>query len=148
METPILLTAAGHPMLPAGYTPAAEHLAIDIPPGWVEVQGYVPHRWIWIAGRERMAIGDVDSKYQRIMGLRHHRPGYTPSPVPKGHWTSDPIDGRLLFKLNDGRHRTVAGLLWQDERILVKWNSPDPAAWIAQLQQLQAPPEFVIPNPN
>ncbi len=128
---PIALDVHGRPTLPPYYHPGDEHRAFHVPPGWVEVQGYVPAHWIRIGNPTRMAVGDVGRKYDELMGERHWRPGYQLSPPPKGFWEVEEEDGRVNFVISDGRHRFVTALMMGDRSILVRWNSPDP-------QQLRA----------
>lgn len=125
-NAPILLDSAGRPALPADYAPAPEHQAFHVPPGWVEVQGYIPAHWIRLGNADRMAVGDIGRKYDELMGERHWRPGYQLSPPPKGFWEVE-VDGRVNFVVADGRHRTITAILMGDRRLLVRWNSPDPA---------------------
>lgn len=130
---PILIGPGGRPELPPGYQPSPEHQAFHVPPDWVEVSGYVPAHWIRIDNTARMAVGDIDQKYQALMGERHWRPGFQLSPPPKGYWEVEE-DGRLVFVLSDGRHRTITAILMGDRKLLVRWNSPDPSrTWVGQI---------------
>lgn len=89
----------------------SEDRSVAVPPGRIIRTGYVPIDRVTLACRDRMAVGDVDRAYQRLLQLGDHQPW----PSPRGHWDGD------RFVIVDGRHQYVASLMLGIEHILVAW---------------------------
>ena len=119
-----------------GSTNLDEARSLHVPPGWVEASGYARAHRIRFEADARMAIGDVERKYDALMGENHWRPGYQLSPPPKGYWELDAEDGAPNFVVLDGRHRVLAALLFGYRHILVRWNEP----LVARADRAGAPP--------
>ncbi|MER8811414.1 hypothetical protein [Mesorhizobium sp. M0965] len=82
-----------------------------VPPGHIVETGYVPVEDVILACRERMAIGDVNTAYQKRLQL-----GACQSwPPPRGHWQGN------RFVLVDGRHEFIAALMLGQSHLLVAW---------------------------
>lgn len=88
-----------------------EDRSLAVPPGQHVVTGYVPIHKVRLACRDRMAIGDVRTAYERRIQLGDHQPW----PCPRGQWDGD------AFVVIDGRHDYVAALMLGLEHILVAW---------------------------
>ncbi len=86
---------------------------INVPPGQVVQTGYVDVFRVRLACRERMAVGDVDRAFQKLLRAGHHQP----FPCPVGAWDGD------TFILHDGRHEWIASLMLGKTHILVAWLS-------------------------
>lgn len=105
---------------------ASERYDFNVPVGWVEKQGYIPSHRIAVDGEDRIAVGDVAEKYDKIMGLHSHSEGAQVSPPPKGFFRQD-SDGAWFFVVSDGKHRYSANFLFgqgRRQRQLVRWNEP------------------------
>lgn len=89
----------------------AEDRGFAVPPGATVSTGYVDIHRVRIACRARMAVGDVDRAYQRLLQTAPAQPW----PPPTGRW-----DGET-FVLVDGRHAFVAALMIGFDAILVAW---------------------------
>ena len=91
--------------------------AMLIEPGHVVRTGYVPVFDCILANRERMAVGDVDRAYQRVLqqGARSQWP------CPNGRWDAD--TGR--FVILDGRHEWIASVMLGKSHVLVAWVEAD-----------------------
>jgi hypothetical protein len=87
--------------------------ALRIDAGQVVRTGYVAIFDCVLACRERMAVGDVDRAYQRVLQLGEQ----SQWPCPNGHW--DRASGR--FVIEDGRHEYVASLMLGKTHLLVAW---------------------------
>lgn len=101
--------------------------AHDVPAGWVEVQGYIPSHRIRVNGESRIAIGDVERIYDKIMGLHSHSKGAQKSNPPKGFFERDSIDGAWFFVVLDGKHRYTGNFMFgkgRRQNMLVRWNEP------------------------
>lgn len=88
----------------------AEDRSLVVPPGSRVETGYVRIDLVRLACRDRMAVGDVERAYRRLLGT----PGQ-PWPPPVGAW-----DGQR-FVVYDGRHEYVAALMLGVEHLLVAW---------------------------
>lgn len=73
--------------------------------------GYVDVFRCRLACRERMAVGDVDRAFQRLLQLGEQ----SAWPCPNGHW-----DGET-FVIADGRHEYIASVMLGKTHILVAW---------------------------
>lgn len=109
--------------LPPEYRPTQEHMALHVPPGWIELQAYLPPHWFRVNHEHRLAIGDVEKKYEKLRALRQHRPGYQVSPPPKGFFDIE-ADGRVVLVVSDGSHRYSGALLLAVRPILARFNWP------------------------
>lgn len=89
-----------------------EDKTICVPPGQTVKTGYVPVHHIVLACKDRMAVGDVDRAYQRLIQIAPNQA----FPCPIGHWEED-----NNFVIIDGRHTYVAALMLGFEYILVAW---------------------------
>jgi len=85
--------------------------SMRVPPGHIVCTQYVPIFSVRLACRERMAVGDVASAFQKRLQLGH----YEPFPCPIGHWDGDE------FVIVDGRHQWVANVMLGKSHILVSW---------------------------
>lgn len=84
-----------------------------MPRGARVVTGYAPIHRIRMASRERLAVGDVERAYRRLLCLPS---GAQAWPCPVGYWES--IDSYVVV---DGRHQYVAALMLGYEWLLVAW---------------------------
>lgn len=69
---------------------------------------------IWqcrMANRERMAVGDVDRAYQKLLQLGD----CSAWPCPNGRWEGE------TFWVHDGRHELIAALMLGRTHLLVAW---------------------------
>lgn len=85
--------------------------AVLVPAGKTIRTGYV---WVWdciLDNRERMAVGDIDRAYQRLL----QQGNSSQWPFPYGYWE----EGK--FHIQDGRHEYIASLMLSKEHILVAW---------------------------
>lgn len=85
--------------------------SMAVPPGLVVKTGYVNTDSCYMFCRDRMAVGDVDRAYQKLIQLGNH----SPWPCIRGEW-----DGEK-FKIIDGRHEFIASLMLGKAYILVAW---------------------------
>lgn len=85
--------------------------SLIVKPGQQVRTGYVAIFDCVLACRERMAVGDVDRAFQRVLQLGDN----SMWPCPNGHWEA----GR--FVIEDGRHEFVASLMLGKSHILVAW---------------------------
>lgn len=83
-----------------------------VPAGKVVRTAYVPVFRCDLACRERMAVGDVDRAFQKLLQLGD---SYL-WPCPNGEWMES---GRFLIK--DGRHEWAASVMLGRTHILVAW---------------------------
>lgn len=83
-------------------------------PGEVVKTGYVDVFKVRLACRERMAVGDVDRAFQRLLQLGTQ----SAWPCPNGHWEGE------TFVIEDGRHEWIAGVMLGKTHILVAWVEP------------------------
>lgn len=97
---------------------ALEDRSLRVPAGHVVVTGYIETHRVRLRCRERMAIGDVEAAYRRVLA----NGGDAIHPTPNGRWCED---GE--FELADGRHEYIARLMLGFEHILVTWIEPAPA---------------------
>jgi hypothetical protein len=84
--------------------------SLRVPPGHIVRTGYVEVFRCRLANRERMAVGDVDRAFQRLLLGADCQ-----WPCPNGHW-----DGET-FTILDGRHEYVASVMLGKTHILVAW---------------------------
>lgn len=75
-------------------------------------------RWVsvWrceLACRDRMAVGDVQIAYNRLI----QQDGHALWPLPTGRWNDD----GSKFIIHDGRHEYIAALMLGHTHILVAW---------------------------
>jgi hypothetical protein len=89
----------------------AEDRSMRVGPNQVVVTGWVDVEQVQLACRARMAVGDVDRAFQRV--LQRGECGGWPPPV--GYWA----EGR--FVLTDGRHEYLACLMHGHARMFVAW---------------------------
>jgi hypothetical protein len=112
-----LESGRGMPGIPADVPRSAVRLTPDrsmlVPAGHVARTAYVPVFSVELACRDRMAVGDVEAAYRRLLQLGDAS-GWPP---PVGHWTED----RQRFVIVDGRHEYVAALMLGREHVLVAW---------------------------
>ncbi len=92
----------------------AEDRNLVVEPGQVVQTGYVPVERVKLACKERMAMGDVENAYRRILQLD----GAQAWPPPVGYWEEGP---ERQFVILDGRHAFVAYLMLGYSRVLVAW---------------------------
>lgn len=86
--------------------------SLRVPPGHLVVSGYVDVHRVRFACRDRMAVGDVDAAYRRVVA----NGGDFLHPTPVGRWVEDGF-----FEITDGRHEFVARLMLGYHSILVTW---------------------------
>lgn len=89
----------------------AEDRGLAVPLGALVVTAYVPIHRIRMACRERMAVGDVDRAYQRLLQSAPSQPW----PPPVGSWEGE------TFVVADGRHAYVAALMLGFAALFVAW---------------------------
>lgn len=89
---------------------------MTVPAGYVVVTGYVSIEKVRMACRARMAVGDIEVAYRKLLQLGEQQP----FPCPNGEWDGD------IFVIHDGRHEYVASLMIGKEYILVAWLAPQP----------------------
>ena len=82
-----------------------------VPPGMTVRTGYVALDRIKLACRERMAVGDVDRAYQKLLQAGPSQP----FPCPNGRWEGS------TFVIVDGRHAYVGALMLGWDALLVAW---------------------------
>jgi hypothetical protein len=75
------------------------------------VTGYVELCRVVMACRDRMAVGDLDRAYQKVIQLGD----CAIFPPPNGTWLGE------TFILADGRHEYVARLMLGHKAMLVAW---------------------------
>jgi hypothetical protein len=92
--------------------------SIALEPGQTIRTGYVDVFSCTLACRERMAIGDIDRAYQKLLQLGTR----SPWPCPHGHWSED----GARFVIVDGRHEWAASVALGRSHILVAWVEPAP----------------------
>lgn len=85
--------------------------SLTIPPGYRIETGYVDLFRCRLACRERMAVGDVDRSFQRLLQQAPNQSW----PPPVGRW-----DGEA-FVIEDGRHEYVASLMLGFSHLFVAW---------------------------
>lgn len=85
--------------------------SLSVPPGKKVVTDYVHIDKVKMACKDKMAIGDVNEKYQLVL---QNAPNCI-FPAPVGHWDND------RFVVVDGRHTFMAYVLLGYEYILVSW---------------------------
>ena len=88
-----------------------------VPPGQVIKTGYVPVFDCVLSCRDRMAIGDVEVAYRRLLQQGDH----CMWPCPNGMW--DVETGK--FYIHDGRHEWVAAVMLGKSHLLVAWLEED-----------------------
>lgn len=88
-----------------------EDRAFQVPPGRIVKTGYVEVHKCRLACRERMAIGDVDRAYQKVL----QRGNQQSWPPPNGHWEGD------TFVILDGRHEYIASVMIGLDWLFVAW---------------------------
>jgi hypothetical protein len=93
------------------------HLLVK--PGVKVHTGYVPIFDCELACRERMASGDVDRAYQKLLQLGED----SLWPCPNGHWVAE--GSRRIFLIEDGRHEWIASVMLGRKYILVAWLEED-----------------------
>lgn len=87
-----------------------------VPPGQIIVTGYISVWDIEFACRDRMAVGDVDTAFRRILQLGQD----SMWPCPNGYWqTLGP--NRRKFIIEDGRHEFIASLMMGRTYMLCAW---------------------------
>lgn len=86
--------------------------SLAIPPGQVVRSGYISVWDVILDCRERMAMGDIDAKYQECIQNAPNQAW----PCPVGYWGEN---GR--FHIVDGRHTFMALLALGYEQIYVAW---------------------------
>lgn len=89
----------------------AEDRSIAVPPGTTIRTAYVSVWDVRLACRDRMAIGDIKSAFEKRLQLGDHQPW----PCPRGEWEGD------KFVIFDGRHEWLASVALGLEFILVAW---------------------------
>lgn len=94
----------------------AEDRSLRVPAGQLVRTGYVPIDAIRLACRDRMAVGDVATAYQRRLQLGADQPW----PCPRGEWDGD------RFVVFDGRHDVLAAMMLGVEYVLVAWPEVSP----------------------
>lgn len=94
---------------------APQTVALDrtlkIPPGALVRTAWVPHHQVRFACRERMAVGDVEAAYRRLLAAGECGTW----PPPTGWWDGD------TFVVQDGRHSYIASLMLGHRALLVAW---------------------------
>lgn len=85
--------------------------SLYVPAGHVVKSGYVAVDKVRLANRSRMAVGDVEAAYRKVL---QNAPGQI-HPTPNGFWEGD------TFTILDGRHAYVAMLMLGYSHILVTW---------------------------
>lgn len=90
----------------------AEDRSIRVPAGATVRTGYVPVEDVVLTCRDRMAVGDVEAAYRRMLQLGAD----SAWPPPVGTWREDE-----RFLLTDGRHEYLAALLLGRTHLLVAW---------------------------
>lgn len=90
--------------------------SMAVAPGQIIETGYVPVENVVLACRERMAVGDVNTAYQKRLQLGDHQSW----PPPRGHWRGD------RFVVVDGRHEFVAALMLGQSHLFVAWPKAHP----------------------
>lgn len=85
--------------------------SIAVPPGAVIRTDYVDVFRCRLSCRATMAMGDVNTAYQKRIQLGERQPW----PCPRGHWDGD------TFVVVDGRHEWVAAVMLGLSHILVAW---------------------------
>lgn len=88
-----------------------EDRCMRVPPGHTVLTSYVPIFSVRLACRERMAVGDIASAFQKRLRFGCDEP----FPCPTGHWEGD------KFVIVDGRHQWVASVMLGKTHILVSW---------------------------
>jgi hypothetical protein len=89
-----------------------------VPPGHVIVTGYVSIWDIELVCRDRMAVGDVDAAFRRLLQLGED----SMWPCPNGYWQTGQ-HGRK-FIISDGRHEYIATIMIGRKYILCAWTEP------------------------
>jgi len=89
----------------------AQDRSISVPPGHIVKTGYVHVDQVKMACRERMAIGDVNTAYQKRLQLGENQSW----PPPRGHWEGE------RFVVEDGRHEYLATLMLGHQYLFVAW---------------------------
>lgn len=95
----------------------AEDRSLAVPPGRLIRTGYVSVWACRFACRERMAIGDMKTAFERRLQLGDHQRW----PCPRGEWDGDE------FVIIDGRHELLSAIMVGQEHILVAWPEPTDA---------------------
>lgn len=82
-----------------------------VPPGRRVRTDYVDVFKVRHACRERIAVGDVDRAFQKVLQLGDHGAW----PPPRGYWDGD------TFVLEDGRHEHLATVMVGRTHLFVAW---------------------------
>jgi hypothetical protein len=82
-----------------------------VSPGQVVKTGYVDLFKCRLACRDRMAVGDVATAYQKLLQLGSG----SAWPCPNGRWDGD------VFEIHDGRHEYVAAVMLGRTQLFVAW---------------------------
>lgn len=82
-----------------------------VPPGRFVRTGYVDVFKVRHACRERMASGDVDRAFQKVLQLGENGAW----PPPRGYWDGD------TFVLEDGRHAHIGAVMAGHSHMFVAW---------------------------
>jgi hypothetical protein len=88
-----------------------------VKPGQIVRTKYADIFSIRHASRERMASGDVDRAYQKMLQLGEN----SAWPCPRGYWADT-----ATFVVVDGRHEHVASMMLGRTHILVAWVEDQP----------------------
>jgi hypothetical protein len=94
---------------PAAYAPDRTFV---VPRGARVLTDYIRLDRVRLACRDRMAVGDVETAYRRLLAVGARGQQF---PCPHGEW-----DGET-FVIQDGRHEYVAALMLGFEALLVAW---------------------------
>ncbi len=92
-----------------------EDRTFRVPAGAIVKTGYVPIHKVRLACRDRMAVGDVDRAYQKVL----QRGSDQSFPPPNGFWEDD------TFVIQDGRHEYVASTMVGLTHLFVAWIEAD-----------------------
>lgn len=82
-----------------------------VEPGQLVKTAYVDLFRCRLACRDRMAVGDVATAYQKLLQLGDK----SAWPCPNGQWDGD------TFEIHDGRHEYVAALMLGRTHLFVAW---------------------------
>jgi hypothetical protein len=82
-----------------------------VAPGQVVKTGYVDVWKCRFSCRERMAVGDLATAFQKVQQLGDQ----SAWPCPNGHWEGEE------FVIHDGRHEYLASLMVGRTHLLVAW---------------------------
>lgn len=98
--------------------------SLIVQPGHFVRTAYVDIWDVRLANRERMAVGDVDRAFQRVL----QQGAGSQWPCPNGYWDGPPAGPQSEFVIEDGRHEYVASLMIGKTHILVAWIEKAPSA--------------------